>query len=541
MGTGIFQKKNLPELLFGGIFLLFAIRLNLQFLDGANINHFIAGHDEYLTIREVYSILEPASMKHWFLAVIGGDILYYGRVVFYSDALVAWLPYKIWGISGLVMAVRMAHALWILLAVIVLGRSFIRNPAFRLFWYWGACALQYTLYFTALPKPEPIQLLFLALFFRGLMTEGSPRFGKHYFWLGLAFAVKFNILTILPLLFILPLFARNAFNGLDWIKRGLRSLVFFIGGFFTGIPCLLLSPVKPIYLHTYLRKTFLGTGKSYDDATLGFTQWMQQGLGNEYLNASWASYVFFALVIWLLLDGAFKFIKQSQAEISLIAGLSGFILLMSIMIMTKRLWPHYLWTGYLLCWFAMIQYASQAWNSGSFRRLSIYVFVFLGCLWPAYGFLGGTAPAYLHRDQLPEMKQADTGADLLYQYLEQSYTGKRIGVDWSIKYPYKYYLKAYPYQQDAANLRKPDENLIKWHSDYPELIWDESDVVVFQKNHPPQLKNKPTIAGKSVSNDSLYRLFLQKTTPQLYPDGHPISGKFYLDTLIQGNYIYVRQ
>ncbi|MBU6325413.1 MAG: hypothetical protein KJS92_07985 [Bacteroidetes bacterium] len=537
MGTGIFQKKNLPELLFGGIFLLFAFRLNLQFLDGANINHFIAGHDEYLTIREVYSILEPASIKHWFLAVIGGDILYYGRVVFYSDALIAWLPYKIWGISGLVMAVRMARAIWILLALIVLGRTFIRKTGMRVFWYWGAGALLYTLYFTAMPKPEPIQLLFLALFFRGWATEGSPRFGKHYFWLGLAFAAKFNILTTLPFLFALPLLGFSPFKDFGWIKQALRSFAFFMGGFFAGIPCLLLSPVKPIYLQTYLRKTFLGTERYYDNQQLGFSQWMQQGLGQEYLFANWAAYLFLALLIWVIADGTLKALKDRKPDISWVIGITGFILLMSIMFMSKRLWPHYLWTGYILSWFALIRYAAEHWNTGTFRRYSVMPFVFFGCLLPAYGFFGGTVPAYLHRADLPEMKQESASADALYEYLNKNYAKANIGVDWSIKYPYSYYLKAFPYQENSTG-KGGNENRIKWYSDHIEEIWDNNDVVVFRKNYPPALLKRPAVAGAPVSHDSLYRIFIRKTTPTVPATGHSNTGIFYLDTVIQGNYVF---
>jgi hypothetical protein len=537
MGSGIFQKKNLPELLFGSMFLIFAIMLNVQFLDGANINHFIAGHDEYLTIREVYSILEPASMKHWFLAVIGGDILYYGRVVFYSDALLAWLPYKIWGISGLVMAVRMARALWILTALFILGRTFIKRSGIRMLWYWGAGALLYTLYFTTMPKPEPIQLLFLALFFRGMVAEGSPRFGKHYFWLGLAFAAKFNILTTLPLLFALPLLGFSVLKDRSWIKQGLRSVLFFMGGFFTGIPCLLLSPVKPIYLQTYLRKTFLGTERFYDNQQLGFTEWLQQGLGQEYLYASWAGYLFLALVLWVIADKTRQALVKRNIDISWIAGMSGFILLMSIMLMSKRLWPHYLWTGYILCWFALMRYASEHWNTATLRRWSLVPFAFLGCLWPAYGFFGGTATSYLHRSELPEIRQASASADSMYAYVNSTYQGQQVGIDWSIKYPYIYYLKAYPYQNTGTKQDR-ESNIIQWYSDHLEQIWDASDVVVFGKNFPPELCKRPSTPGAPVSNDSLYRLFIRNTEPSLHADGHPVSGKFYLDTIIQGYHVY---
>jgi hypothetical protein len=95
-----FMKKFIQshpiEILFSILFVTVAVLLNLQFLNGANINQAIAGHDEYLTVREVYSIVNPLSVKHFILAIISGDILYYGRVMFYTDALLAYIPFKIW-------------------------------------------------------------------------------------------------------------------------------------------------------------------------------------------------------------------------------------------------------------------------------------------------------------------------------------------------------------------------------------------------------------------------------------------------------------
>ena len=96
-------------------------------MEGANINQSIAGHDEYLTVREVYSIINPLSWKHFILAIIGGDIMFYGRVMFYTDALFAYLPFKLFGLDGMVYAIRMTHSLWILISFLILNNLFIKT------------------------------------------------------------------------------------------------------------------------------------------------------------------------------------------------------------------------------------------------------------------------------------------------------------------------------------------------------------------------------------------------------------------------------
>src|SRR4051812_12151024 len=108
-------RKYGVELIFLVGFVIAASILNLQFLEGSNVNYTFSGHDEYLTVYEVNSILNPPSFKHFFMAVISGNVLYYGRMVFYLDALSAYLPYKIWGITGMVYAIRMTHVLFLLL------------------------------------------------------------------------------------------------------------------------------------------------------------------------------------------------------------------------------------------------------------------------------------------------------------------------------------------------------------------------------------------------------------------------------------------
>lgn len=123
----LFLFKYTPDIIFTAVFIFLSVVLNLQFLEGSNINHTIAGHDEYIAVKEVFSIIHPVSFKHFIMAVISGDALYYGRIMFYLDAVFAYLPFKIWGITGMVFAIRMAHACFLLAALLLLSHTFLKS------------------------------------------------------------------------------------------------------------------------------------------------------------------------------------------------------------------------------------------------------------------------------------------------------------------------------------------------------------------------------------------------------------------------------
>src|SRR5690606_1627053 len=245
----------------------------------------IAGHDEYIAVKEVYSILHPESFKHFVMAIISGNALYYGRIMFYVDAFVAWLPDKIWGISGMVMAIRMFHTAALASSFVVLSTTFLEKWQHKLLFFISISCLYYTLYFMMMPKPEPLQLLVLALFFKKFKNS-SWKFGWHFILLGIAYGLKFNVLLILPIIFIVPYLLYYRKDGIELVKKMLGSAAVFVLGVIIAVPCLILSPIKPIFLTTYLHETFGATEKAYDNPDLGLSRWIFEGLGGTYLGIS---------------------------------------------------------------------------------------------------------------------------------------------------------------------------------------------------------------------------------------------------------------
>ncbi|MGE0566595.1 MAG: hypothetical protein AB7O73_01485 [Bacteroidia bacterium] len=334
-------KEYYIELIAFAAFVTYAGILNLQFLEGSNVNYTFSGHDEYLTVREVYSILNPASWKHFALSVAAGDVFFYGRAMFYIDALMAWLPYKIWGLAGMVFAIRMAHVLYLIIAVILLGKTFLSKTLSRLSFYLIVLTWYYTTYFVMIPKPEPLQLLIMAVFLF-YSKKVSWQFGKHYVLLGIAYGLKFNVLMILPIFFGIPIITRT-FK----LKEAIVSIVYFLFGIVVAIPSLLLFPIKPVYLKFYLASTF-GNTKHYDDTSVSFLDWLNNGLfqwyGGNSITGAIIFLAFILLVFWLV----YRLLMMKELNSLVILSGMAICFLMPVMLLTKRLWPHYLWTGSVL-------------------------------------------------------------------------------------------------------------------------------------------------------------------------------------------------
>lgn len=519
-----FIQSHPIEILFSILFLTIAAILNLQFLEGANINRTITGHDEYLTVREVYSILNPLSWKHFILAIIGGDILYYGRVVFYTDAFFAYIPYKIWGIEGMVYAIRMTHSLWLLLGLLILNAAFLKQNLYKFLFLFGSFGLYYTLYFIQMPKPEPLQLVFLALFVRGFVKR-EYQFGLHFIWLGLAFAAKVNALVIIPFMFLIPVIHYWNKGIKNNFIKSVKGIAYFFTGFFIGIPCLLLSPIQPVYLQTYLKKTIFGAEKSYDDASLTVIDWIRVGLGGSYLGNNWGGFVMVILILILLVFLGLKLLQTNKMSIPFLLLGMGMILMGFIFVMTKRLWPHYLWTGYIFVWLGLLVFLSN--QTLQLIKVGILALIVVFFSTSSYAFYTSGLPSYLNH----ETKAANEiqASNKLYQYIESTYKGKSIGLDGTVWYPYCHFVLSEPYHPFASERPVICETCIKWHPDQPMEIWTE-DIVIFNLRHPKNYRKIETNNYTPTNWEEIEARFYNETVTN-----------FQLDTIIGNNWVYKRR
>jgi len=218
------NQTNLRKLdkFLGLVLIASALLVALYFTTKANLNlaqdpYFLPG-DERITFDGVKELLHPESFLAFIDTIIDGrNNPYphiYGRILWNISAIFSFLPEKFWGVSGQIIATRFTHAIIQLLAYGLLVFTFIRSWILRGLAILLLVALPYTAYFATMPKPEPIQLLCLALFL-AFSARNQFRFGYYWVFLGLAFGAKISALTLLPLFIGLGLLGQ--ISQVDWV------------------------------------------------------------------------------------------------------------------------------------------------------------------------------------------------------------------------------------------------------------------------------------------------------------------------------------
>lgn len=528
-------KNNLPETLWFLFFVVYAAALNSQLLDASNIHVRVAGHDEYLTVRQVYSILEPASWKHFVMAVISGEKLYYGRVMFYVDALMAYIPYKIRGVDGMILAIRMTHAIVLAFGLLILAQTFINSKGYKLL-FLIFCGLGfYTNYFIMMPKPEPFQLLFLALFLK-YWKQADWKFGKSFFWLGMAYGAKFNILFALPIIGLIclvpslqPWSDKLKTIGKNKIKPFLLSIVWFFGGLIVAIPCLILIPAKPIVLQTYINHTFLGSGQIDDDPSVTWFQWLFNSYSFYFWGINWGAVVFLILVgtVAFVIFKHWRKTKRVTDEFPIL--LISLSLFVPVILLTKRLWPHYLWTAHILfvlLFFIFIQ--NSNWNKKLKGIFNLVTVISLSLV--SIGFLYFHSKNYFGLNE--NYKQNKTEWIAAKNYIFKQNPSAKIIQEMKVYYPFCEFVKTNPYHPFTGSL-KVDSTIgsVSWaipeHPGNIEEIKNMDYLVLYNLDASSNLSNQ---SAAIVASKDKWRNELQKS----------MGKQWELDTTIQKLHILKR-
>ena len=216
------------------LWLAAVVRANLDLSAG----RFALYMDEGLVFDGIERILHPESLRTFFYAVTDGGDQRYGRILWNLTALTGFLPDRIWGQQGLIVAERVTQALLLLLAAILLTMTHLRRWSFRLLLLLLLLVVPYAAYYATMPKPEPLELAFIAAF---LWAHGRRGYGLgvHWLLLGLAFGAK---IAVLPLVLVLALDSiwRETDSGTLSFKRVGQTMVSFGLGLGLAVPTLLL-------------------------------------------------------------------------------------------------------------------------------------------------------------------------------------------------------------------------------------------------------------------------------------------------------------
>lgn len=339
--------------------------------------------DEQVSFDGVRAILDAEGLPGFVSSVLDGHDHRYGRILWNYSALVAALPERLFGTPGQIIATRMAQYAALFAAYLLLVFTFLRSWPMRVGGLLVLLSLPATAYYSSMPKPEPLQLLFVALFlWRG--AKRNFQFGPYWVFLGMAFGAKISILPVIPLFFALGCLASFQEGGvLNILMRLTVAMISFIAGFLIGEPVHLLGIYfgTLYYSHNYLLVTFKNTEHGSDMLGVTWMDWIKHVFWNYTGLPAWLAITIFVLIVIFLasivrdryrdLRGAGGVIHGTELLTVLnrqhgyLLMVTGFLLIAPVLFTVRRIWDMYLHGGTALMAVGLLAIAEQVMTEGS--------------------------------------------------------------------------------------------------------------------------------------------------------------------------------
>ena len=238
-----FLKKNtapkrlfiLPHILISSIFFLNSIKANLDLSQG----RFVLFMDEQITFDGVREILHPESLFIFFYSIFDGGDQRYGRLLWNFSAIISFLPEKIFGESGQIVATRMLSTALLLIAAYLLANAFGNSLVTHFLIFTTIVSLPFTAYYVTMPKPEPLQLVVIGLIANLMIKKSDFVSRKLFLLLGLLLGIKISSLVIL-----IPIVLWLAWKMPDDVRKKEYQISWRIGTFNLGL-CLAVPTLLP--------------------------------------------------------------------------------------------------------------------------------------------------------------------------------------------------------------------------------------------------------------------------------------------------------
>jgi hypothetical protein len=213
-------------------FLLAAARANFDLVAGRHALFM----DERITFDGVSRILHAPDAERFVWAVTDGSDQRYGRALWNTMAAAAFLPERIWGAAGQIVAGRMLQAMLLVAAAVVLALALVRHWSLRSLLVLALLCLPYSDYFATNPKPEPLQMLCLAGF-AALALRARSAFGPHWLLLGIAFGAKVSALPVLAVFGAAALWVEwRKGHATRTLENAASAAIWLFGGFALAVP-----------------------------------------------------------------------------------------------------------------------------------------------------------------------------------------------------------------------------------------------------------------------------------------------------------------
>ncbi|UFS69737.1 hypothetical protein LPW11_17805 [Geomonas sp. RF6] len=366
------------------------------------VGRFALFMDERITFDGVKNILHPAGWSHFLWSIADGGDHRYGRSLWNSMALFCALPEYFFGEPGQIFAGRMSGVVILLSAFLVLTFTFVKRWYLRFLLMASLLAMPYADYYMSMPKPEPLQMLFIAIFLYFFRKEEMSFRGSYWIFLGLAFGTKISALPLVGVFGAAAIIKGFSRRGLDQsVCELLRAAGFFLAGLALAVP-ILLKPVAislllfclfdtlvtrklripqsaanvtmaalliagnglaawwSIYLGegsglaVWVGNTFLNTGHGSDLRSIGFGSWVDFFVHDWMVAPAALTALLLAIVLALLACFGIRQVQKSGVPegaadaVPALVLLSGLALVLAIFSGVHRLWGFYLFPGTIL-------------------------------------------------------------------------------------------------------------------------------------------------------------------------------------------------
>jgi hypothetical protein len=218
------------------VFFLAALRANADLAAGRHVLFM----DERITFDGVRQILHAQDLGSLLQALGDGGDHRYGRSLWNSMALAALAPERIWGETGQIIAGRLLQGVLLASAFLVFAFGLLRAWPLRALLVAALAALPHAHYYATMPKPEPLQLLFMALFCV-FFLRANFSFGIYWIFLGLAFGTKISALPAVAVFAAASLLAARSDKADETVERAAIAGVAFFAGFAIAVPLFLAA------------------------------------------------------------------------------------------------------------------------------------------------------------------------------------------------------------------------------------------------------------------------------------------------------------
>jgi hypothetical protein len=325
--------------------------------------------DEVIPFDNIKRIITAPSPEALGFAIADGGDHRYGRIFYNISALSGWLPYRLAGDPGLIIAIRSTQVALLVGAMAIFCLGLLRTWGVRVFALLAMACLPYTDYYLTQPKPEPTQLLWYALFMLFAVRRRFA-FGWHWIFLGLAFGTKISAAPFCAAAALLAV-AHSWIYSAGWkrtIIGGAKATFAFWVGWIIAIPMLALPTRERV--SAYLGWTFKTTGHGTDDSRITILDWLKSLLtGGDVVGGAyppWVAITLFSTVFLVLAIALFSLWRRRIALRDLFETQTGWFvlglaaaLLLPIMLAVKRLWGFYLYPGQIFAVVAVAGIAGQ--------------------------------------------------------------------------------------------------------------------------------------------------------------------------------------